>query len=168
MKRISVFAIALTFAATMVLAGVVFIDIPASGSAVRVSDGGKVAWIDGVSTNSAWTPAVSVVRESWRNVEDIETSVRTNVTYSVVWTNSVGTAFTNILDSALENPDSTVTDYWTNTVVVTTSTTSTVYRLVAAETNSVTAGTSYAAPGDYLMLSTNADDTARTTIAIEK
>jgi len=169
MKRLPLsISAALSLAATAILAGVGFLDIPPSGIAVAISEGGKVAWIDSVSTNAAWTPTVKAVRESWRNVEDIQTTVATNYTYSVVWTNDMGTVFTNVLESLPSSLAPTVTGFWTNIVVKTTSTTNIVYSLVAAETNTVTAGTTYVAPGDAVMLSTNADDTARITIAIEK
>ncbi len=167
MKRLSISA-ALALAATVILAGVGFLDIPPTGTAVAISEGGKVVWVDGVSTNSAWTPTVKAVRESWRNVEDVQTTVATNYTYSVVWTNDVGAVITNVLESMPSSLAPTVTDFWTNTVVKTTATTNTVYSLVAAKTNTVTAGTTYIAPGDAVMLATNADDTARITIAIEK
>ena len=66
MKRIALLAAALLAAGAFSLrAEVGFLDVPASGTPVAILDGGKVAWIDAVSTNAAWTPTVKIVRESW-------------------------------------------------------------------------------------------------------
>ena len=101
-------------AATFAVAEIDFYDIPGNGSAISLYKGGKIVWVDGVSTNEAWTPAVRIVRESWTAA--------------------------------------------TNGVPV----------LAAAETNVVTAGTSFAAPGDKFLLATNAPAGGRATVTVER
>lgn len=168
MKRLSILAAAIVAAAVSLRADVGFLDLPSSGEPVAILDGGKVAWIDAVSTNAAWTPTVKIVRESWQNVADITTTVFTNVSYTVVWTNAVGTYTNVVYGPPAPTRPANATSFTTNTTTRTTATTNWAVRLVAVETNSATAGTSYVAPKDKVMLSAPADSRSRTTIAIER
>lgn len=154
-------------AVTFVRADMDFLEIPADGSAVEVRPGGKIVWVDAVSTNSAWSPTVKLARELWTDVAQVETSVATNFTYSYVVTNAPGTV-TNVYPRPFPALPARTAAFWTNAVEVTTVATNLVPRLSAAETNAVVAGTSYAAPGDKLLLSGAAPDRSRVTVAVER
>lgn len=165
MKRLIVLLAVLAPATLPAATG--FLELPPSGAAVTVADGGKVAWIDAVATNAAWTPTVKIVRESWRNTADIRTTVSTNWSYTIVWTNSAATYTNVVYGPPAPTPPANATAFSTNMAVRTTATTNWAVRIVAAETNTATAGTSYVAPEDKIMLSAPADARTRVTVAID-
>lgn len=172
MKRLLLCLLAV--AALCACAECFFVELPADGSAAEIRPGGKIVWADAVSTNSAYTPSVSLVREAWTTAAAVTPHAWTNFTYSVSWTNTVwsGTnatvvAHTNTAVRPYERFPATMTGYWTNATVRTWATTNWVPALVCAETNAVTPGTSYAAPGDKLKLSSAAPAGARVTVGIE-
>jgi hypothetical protein len=167
MKRNILLAALALFLCVSARADTYFYEPPASGAEFRVPDGGKVVWIDAVSTNAAYTPALKLVREAWGAERIVTPHAATNWTYQVVWTNGV-TVITNAPAPAIPAyPPDTMTGIITNETVVTWATTNTVPALLAAETNSVTAGTSYAAPGDKLIVQPAAPSGARVTVGVE-
>lgn len=172
MKRNILLAALALFLCVSARADTYFYEPPADGAEFRVPDGGKVVWIDAVSTNTAYEAALKLIRESWGTETEIDTFLRTNFTYQVVWTNWVSTNrtdyITNSPTAAIPTylPD-TMTQIITNANVVSWATTNTVPALLAVETNSVTAGTSYAAPGDKLIVQPAAPSGARVTVGVE-
>ena len=158
---------ALLCAAATTRAETYFVEPPADGAALSLPDGGLIVWADAVSTNAAYTPALKLVREAWGAEQIVTPHAATNWTYQVVWTNGV-TVITNAPAPAIPTylPD-TMTGIITNEAITAWATTNTVPALVAAETNSVTAGTSYAAPGDKLIVKPAAPGGARVTVGIQ-
>ena len=153
-----------------------FYDLPATGAATTVRPGGKIVWVDAVSTNAGYTATVSLVRESWTFEDVVETFAATNFTYTVVTTNSIyfGTnavlvTTTNTAARPWQPLPARATAYWTNVVdTASWAETNRVPRLFAAETNTVTAGTTWAAPGDLLLLQSAAPDGTRVTVGIQR
>lgn len=172
MKRLSILAALACILAAPARAETYFYEPPADGADFTVPGGGKVVWIDAVSTNADYEAVLNLVRESWGTAIEIDTFYRTNFTYEVVWTNWVSTnrtdTITNAPTAAIPTylPDTT-TQIITNANVVSWATTNTVPALLAVETNSVTAGTSYAAPGDKLIVQPAAPSGARVTVGVE-
>lgn len=158
---------ALLCAAVAVRAETYFVEPPADGAALSLPDGGLIVWADAVSTNSAYTPALKLVREAWGAEQIVTPHAATNWTYQVVWTNGV-TVITNAPAPAIPTylPD-TMTGIITNETITAWATTNAVPALVAVETNSVTVGTSYAAPRDFLFVAPAAPDGSRVTVGIQ-
>ena len=163
---------ALLCAASTVRAETYFVEPPADGAALSLPDGGLIVWADAVSTNSAYTPALKLVRESWGVAEDVIAHALTNFTFQVVWTNYVSSNRTDVITNAPTAaiptylPD-TMTEIITNETITAWATTNAVPALVAVETNSVTVGTSYAAPRDFLFVAPAAPDGSRVTVGIQ-
>ena len=120
------------------------------GESFEVARPAKVAAIECFSdpTNGTY----SLKRETVLMGErlDVSEHASTNISYSVVTTNALGVASTNVLSRPhpVPYPD-TMTGYWTNRAVTAWSTTNAVPIVAAAFTNAVEAAT-WLAPGDKL------------------
>ena len=152
-----------------------FYDLPATGAATIVRPGGKIVWVDAVSTNAGYTATVSLVRESWVEQDVVASFVATNFTYTVVTTNALFFGTNSVLVTTTNTATrpwlplpARATAYWTNSVEKAWAETNRVPVLFAAETNTVTAGTTWAAPGDKIRLSSAAPDGTRVTIGVQR
>ncbi len=129
------------------------------GETVDVARPAKVLAVECFSdpTNGTYNPK----RETTvLGVQEVVTDYSaTNFTYSVVTTNALGVATTNVLEVPHPVPlPPTMTGYWTNSLVTTWATTNIVPVRTAVVTNDVAAST-WLAPGDTLF--TPASDTFR-------
>ena len=171
MKSLSILAAVAALVCASARAETYFYEPPADGALFDIPGGGKVVWIDAVSPTN-YTPTLKLVRESWGVAEDVIAHALTNFTFQVVWTNYVSTNRTDVITNAPTDaiptylPD-TMTGIITNETITAWATTNTIPSLVAVETNSVTAGTTYAAPHDFFFLSPAAPDGARVTVGVE-
>jgi len=143
------FAMLATLATFAALAAIDLITL-GYGESAEVSHPAKVLAVECRSTvaGGTYTPKRETVVMGERL--DVTERAATNFTYSVVTTNSLGVATTNVLDRPHPVPyPPTMTGYWTNTVVTAWSTTNAVPVVAQAFTNGVEAG-AYLAPGDVI------------------
>lgn len=160
MKK-SLFSAFLALAATLAVAEMSFVDLPAGGSAA-VPGGGRLVEVQ--YFGPAGTCTVGGVRELRTNALDVATTYATNTTYTLVYaaTNGVTHALaTNTVTQARDflaslpaDPGRSVLSYTTNVAVVATTTTNTVSVLAYCATNSLASLT--ASAGTLATAKTNA------------
>lgn len=130
-------------------AAIGIIELP-YGETVEVAEPQKVLAIECLSSvaSGTYTPKKETLLMGEEAV--VTPHAFTNFTYSVVTTNSLGVATTNVLDRPHPMPlPDVMTAYWTNTVVTGWSETNMVPIVSATLTNAVEAS-SFLAPGDKL------------------
>ena len=160
MKK-SLFSAFLALAATLAVAEMSFVDLPAGGSAT-VPGGGRLVEVQ--YFGPAGTCTLGGVRELRTNALDVATSYTTNMTYTLVYaaTNGVTHALaTNTVTQARDflaslppDPGRRVLSYATNTVVSAVSVTNVVSALAFCQTNSLASLT--ASAGTLATAKTNA------------
>lgn len=159
MKK-SIFSAFLALAATLAVAEMSFVDLPAGGSAAV--PGGRLVEVQYFGPAGTFT--VGGVRELRTNALAVATTYATNTTYTLVYaaTNGVTHALaTNTVTQARDflaslpaDPGRSVLSYTTNVAVVATATTNTVSVLAFCETNSLASLT--ASAGTLATAKTNA------------
>lgn len=129
-------------------ASVDWIQIP-SGTSHKVLEPGKVVAIQVLSEEASGTATVKAEEKLVRIVDDVTTTAFTNFTYSLVYSNGteVVTNTTAVDYSPTFPPSLRYIEYFTNTIVTTTTTTNKVPSAVLTVTNDV--GTTVTCSGGY-------------------
>lgn len=138
------------------------------GPSLDITTPCKVVYLDNLSVNSVGGLYCERICTAER--DEVTAHALTNFTYSVVTTNTIGVATTNVLTRPHPIPyPPTMTGYWTNTVVNAWSVTNRVPYVYNATTNEVSVQSyPYLLPGDRLYHDGTEDDGGKWKILIEK